>query len=396
MKRVSSAVFGMVVMMICLAWGSSPSYAFVHPGLLNTQAQYDLMKSKVAAGQNPWYKAYQKVPDERAHTPQAVANFDLDGGVLYEDAYAAYASALRWIVTGNAQYAEKAKEIVNDWAYTLKSISSTAQNRLDISWSWADLVYTAEILKHTYNNWSAADQKQFANVMLTLIVPKLQDTDIDGSNGNTYRTNWAAFGARTRIAIGIYLDNQTLFNEGISDTRTLINFYIGKHGNPVPTGFSFETCRLGNAAMGSLKGGDLQHTQYALGAFVEAAEMAKKQGVNLYGNTDPVDGAGLLTSLLYHAPFIGYPNRGSATAWPCQTSLGSINTSGQWMPWQMAANHYQNSTLKAIASYIGVDYKVVTGARWSSLTHNYYGTSAASMADVASRTPLNVRVVDAQ
>jgi hypothetical protein len=108
----------------------------VHPGLLNNKAEYDLMKAKVAAKAEPWYSAFKTIADYRSYTPQSMANFHstssdrTDPWTLFEDTKAAYSSALHWIITGNTQHAEKAKQILNAWSYTLKSVSGDDSKRL--------------------------------------------------------------------------------------------------------------------------------------------------------------------------------------------------------------------------------------------------------------------------
>jgi Alginate lyase len=304
-----------------------------------------------------------------------------------------------WIVTRNTQHAEKAKQILNAWSYTLRSIGSHSENRLQISWKWYPFMTTAEILKHTYNNWSAADQTQFEKVLRNLIIPKLQGTDTDGSSGNTARNNWAAYGAMTRMAIGIYLNDESLFTRAISDSRALINFYIGTFGNPVPAGFAFETCKNGNGSPGTLAGGDLSHTQMGIGGLLTAAEMAKKQGVNLYGHADPKDNASLLTTLVYHAPFMGYPNRGSAATWPCDRSITNLPYKGTApiIAWQMAYNHYRHSALKGVSDYQGPAGNTDrAGILYDKLTHNYGKSSPSPAPSVSISAPVNLRLVSGQ
>jgi Alginate lyase len=406
MKRVSSGVVSLVAILVSLGWGSALSHAdFVHPGLLNNRAEYDLMKAKVAAKANPWYSAYQQIPDYRSYTPKPVADFHTDppdysdaDEHLDPDGKAAYSSALHWIVTGNTQHAEKAKQILNAWAYTLKSIGS-GEDYLQISWKWFPMMQAAEILKHAYSNWSGADQAQFEKILRTLIIPKLQGTNISGSSKS--KSNWAAYGAHSRMAIGIYLDDQAMVNQAISDTRALLNFYIGSHGNPVPAGFTYETCRSGNGGFGSLDGGDLTHTQMGLSGLAHVAEMAKKQGINLYSHTDPSDGAGLVTALIYHAPFMGYPNRSgsSAATWPCKISITNSAHLGTTpaFPWQLAYNHYRHAALKGVADYMGPAGNTNrAGTYYDKLTHNYGSTSSSPPPSVVIKAPVNVRVVSTQ
>jgi hypothetical protein len=359
------------------------------------------MRSKVAAKANPWYSAYQKVPDYRSYTPKPVADFYVTSSDLADadahldpDARAAYASALHWIVTRNTQHAEKAKQILNAWSYTLKSIGGSSQKKLNISWMWFPFMPTAEILKHTYNNWSAADQAQFEKTLRTLIIPNLVVTDLS-CGGCTTTGNWAHYGAITRMAIGIYLDDQSLFNQAVNDTKKNLNWYIGTQGLPVPTGFTQETCRLGNKS-GTLKGGDLGHTQMGLTGLVQAAEMAKKQGVNLYGHTDPADKASLLTALVYHAPFMGYPNRGSDATWPCDVSISDIDTA-PYMAWQIAYNQFRHSAMKSVVDYMGPAGNTKRyGIQYDKLTHNYGGAGSSPPPSVAISAPANVRLVSGQ
>jgi hypothetical protein len=66
MKRMSIGALSIVAIMGCMVWSSSLSYAYVHPGLLNNKAEYDLMKAKVAAKAEQWYSAYKKIADYRS------------------------------------------------------------------------------------------------------------------------------------------------------------------------------------------------------------------------------------------------------------------------------------------------------------------------------------------
>ena len=48
-----------------------------------------------------------------------------------------------------------------------------------------------------------------------------------------------------RMAAGVHLDDKALFDQAVNEAKYMIRFYIGTHGNPVPTGFTYETCRCG-------------------------------------------------------------------------------------------------------------------------------------------------------
>ena len=339
MTRGPSGVLTMVAIMVSMVWGGSLSHAttsFVHPGILNNQAEYNLIKTKVAAKVEPWYTAYQQLPNDLSYTPQPVSTLsDTTLSQFHQDGAAAYASALRWVTTGDVQHRDKAKQILNAWAYKLTSIASAVLNTgyWSFNSSPSRFIYAAEILKHTSAGWSSADQSKFAS-MVRLILPRLLATNT-ASTDKWKKSNNAAVATQVRMAAGVHLDDKALFDQAVDETKALIRFYIGTHGNPVPTGFTYETCRPDSGIdpedLGTLDGGDIQHVQYGLGSLVQAAEIAKKQGINLYGYSDPSDGASLLTALRYHEPFVGDT---SAATWVCEIPLDQILTGiicpGRW------------------------------------------------------------------
>lgn len=326
------------------------------------------MREKVKAGQQPWLAGYGKLDEwfqdltNRGYpkTPGAntldrykqykplVLGYTLkDGEVrppvtdlcsdatsgeaqeLMFDARAAYASALHWIVTQDATYAKKAIEIINAWPNTVRTVSIRsdcfpkpgrisgsvyAQTRLMIGGSLPQMIFAAEIIRATYSGWSQAEQTQFNNFLLNKMYNNTAFATRTSQEcvWTDYNTNWGALGAETRMAIAIYTDRDDLYNDAVLDYKFFINNTFSPYGKYM------ETCRAGNGGNGcySTAGGDLPHTQMTLQALTAMAEMGEKQGVNLYGYTDPVDGHSLLTTLKYHAPFMGYNDEKAAWARP--------------------------------------------------------------------------------
>src|SRR5579859_7759902 len=104
--------------------------SFVHPGALHTQADFDRMKSQVAHNAQPWTDGWD-VLIKNSHVslnwtanPQAMVYRGRDGthrenyAALFNDAAAAYALALRWKVSGDDAYADKAVAILDAWSKT--------------------------------------------------------------------------------------------------------------------------------------------------------------------------------------------------------------------------------------------------------------------------------------
>jgi len=97
---------------------------FVHPGLLHTQADFERMAAKVAAKASPWIDSWNLlIANSHASltwNPNPQTEIHRNDGTnpdnhmtFANDVAAAYASALRWKVSGDTQYADKAVQILN-------------------------------------------------------------------------------------------------------------------------------------------------------------------------------------------------------------------------------------------------------------------------------------------
>jgi len=362
------------------------SQGFTHPGLLNNMAELNLIKTKVTAKAEPWYSGYQALASYTYldYTPAAMEVFvdravwDIDINpdryTTMRDSSAAYGLALQWVATGDTRYAQKAVEILNDYAYTLKDIKTEMVSastghytsyRLYTSANFPAMIYAAEIMRSTYSGWSQADQDQFKWMAVNVIYPHTQFVDPDHT-WTMYQSNWAALGTACRMAVAIYADRQDYFDQAVSDFKTLLDISY------VPSGRYMETCRGDSTGLDYLGGGDMAHTQMALNGMVKTAEMAKKQGVDLYSYVVPGEGYSLLSALDYHAPFIGYPDRPSSSNvnWPCQRPLEDSSTKPFHMSWEMVNNQYRNSKIESVVLELDrPEEGHLLG--WGTLTHNY-------------------------
>ncbi|WP_437509924.1 discoidin domain-containing protein [Sorangium sp. So ce1099] len=169
---------------------AAPASAFVHPGILVSREQLDFVKAKIGSGQQPWSKEYQIARDSNAGGRGYVASpvpvvkcstpgsrqkaidqgYDQAGcGSIIDDSSAAYTQALLWYYSGDAQYAENARKILNAWARTLTAIlfdqprfpdnnhQVYANGQLNAGWAGTKFLRAAEILRYTYSGWTAED-----------------------------------------------------------------------------------------------------------------------------------------------------------------------------------------------------------------------------------------------
>ncbi len=259
-------------MMVCIAMYGQD---FVHPGMLHNAGDLEYMRSRVLAGEEPWKTAWDSLKvSELAQldyqpTPYAVVangpynNPDVGGREFVQDGGAAYTMALQWFVSKDAAYAEKVIEIFNAWSATLDSV--TNHNRqLKVGTAGIKYLNAAEIIKHTYNGWKESDRKAFEEMVLQVWYPVIEDWT-PKNNGN-----WDAANIQTMMCMGIFLDRRDIFDKAYrfaidGDTNGSIKNYFTDNGQ----------CQE--------SGRDQQHVQMGLAFLGCAAEIAWKQGLDLYG-----------------------------------------------------------------------------------------------------------------
>ncbi|TWT42426.1 Alginate lyase [Thalassoglobus neptunius] len=279
MKTPATLITLLVMFVYFASFGTSIATAeFNHPGISHTQSSIDFVRGKIASGEEPWVTAMERVqssryanldwrPQPQAHVERGPSNNpDIGSSEISADANAAYHHAILWALTGKEAHARKGAEILNAWSNTLQSISNH-DARLLVGMEVYENCNAAELLKHTWNGWPEAEQKQFEKMLREVFYPVIKDF-YPSANGN-----WDASMLQTMLAMGVYLDDQAMFDRGV-------NYYLNGEGNGAignyfkPTGQCQETGR------------DQAHTQMGLDYLACTAEIAWNQGLDLYGALD--------------------------------------------------------------------------------------------------------------
>jgi hypothetical protein len=261
-----------------LVAAAPPIVTFVHPGVLNTQASLDLVGSQVNGGETVRTASYQKVLDYINNNPLptkywATVTVGSNGATtesksqIRKDAVLAYALALRWAKTGTATYAQQCIAILNGWSYTFKNYglmsgANQYQPSLEASWTTPSFVAAAEIMRYykAFGNsagWSEADINQFSNYLNLVKNNYINVTP-------AYNNNWNASAGYAKMAIGIFLNSVTVYQNGYNIITQHLPIIIKADGS-IP-----EYCDRN----------DCVHFQYSLTAFSYAAELARIQGDN--------------------------------------------------------------------------------------------------------------------
>jgi hypothetical protein len=263
---------------------------FVHPGLFYTADDLAFMRKKIEAKEEPWYSAYQECfkSSNANRVPTPSAQWDaMKDGYMHADPVTAHGEALQWALTGDPVHAANAIKILNAWSSTMTTIVShkMPQEKLAIGWDGYHFANAAELLLYAnpdgkQSGWADADVQQFKK-MLGLMYPVIKDF-MSGYNGN-----WDASMMNTMICMGVFLDDQDMFNHAVE------HYVVGQKPNG---GILYYVAPSGQCQE---SGRDQGHCCMGLGNLVAVCEVAKRQGIDLYGLYDNR----LMTGLEYYAKY---------------------------------------------------------------------------------------------
>ncbi|RDK02915.1 LamG-like jellyroll fold domain-containing protein [Paraburkholderia lacunae] len=332
---------------------ATSSGTFVHPGLLHTQADFDRMSQKVAANGSPWVDSWNRlIANSHASlswnpSPQAVVYRGSDGvhaqnyALLFNDIAAAYACALRWKVTGNTAYADKAVQIMNAWSSTLTGIGGDTNADLAAGIYGYEFANAGEIMR-TYSGWAAADLARFQSMMRNIFYPI--NHDFINRHNNTdvthYWANWDLCNMASIMAIGVLCDDQALFDESV------IYFKSGAGNGAIQQAVYY--VHPGYLGQWQESGRDQGHATLGIALGGAICEMAWNQGVDLYGydnnrflmGAEYVAKSNLIQSgtTYYTVPYVRYNNVDNVN----QTVFSTSAQGTQRPCWALVYNHYVN------------------------------------------------------
>lgn len=274
---------------------------FVHPGILMTAGQLNLMRDRINKGIEPQKSAFDTLKkDSRAlKSFKPTANSNLRETL--NDAQATWVQALMWSITKDEVYAENVLNIMDVQGETLKKVSAGPDTDLWIGLMGTMFMRGAEIVKHTYPKWRPETEKNFMAMYDKVLMPTLMKR-VEHEN------NWMASINESLMATAIFKNDPQLFDLAVYRLKIYLPANI-----PFENGQPAELHR------------DLAHTQLGLGALVQTAEMAWNQGIDAYSWLDNR----LATSLEYLAEIIDKQQPGFSKNYTLPVG------------WEIAYNHYK-------------------------------------------------------
>jgi fibronectin type 3 domain-containing protein len=331
---------------------------FVHPGALHTEADFDRMKAKIAAGTAPWKTSFDALTGSRyastgwGPTPYQYINRGGDAQDNFTraqmDGQAIYQLSLRWKLTGDVAYANQAVVMANAWSRNLLGITGDSNQALASGLCGYLFATGGEILS-TYPGWPEAEKQAYRDMMMRVFyVANLEflwyhfGTPYNAGGNTHYRLNWDTANMASMAAIGILCDNRAVyqqavdfFKHGASNGRVeRAAWYIHPDGT----------------AQTEESGRDQPHNNggwYAMGLL---CQMAWNQGDDLFG----YDNNRVLRAYEYNAKY-NSGNDDGFWVYHRNTSLtytekrsGSGRSVWTYSAWELVYNHYAN--VKGIAA----------------------------------------------
>jgi len=317
----------------------------VHPGMLHTQADIDRMYAKVSTNQQPWRSGWEKlIANGHAQTtwvarPTATIIRGGDGQnypQLYNDIHAAYQCALRWRVSGNTAYRDKAVEILNGWSSTLESVGGNADRFLASGIYGYQFCCAADLVRGA----SGFNLGAFQDMMTSIFLP-MNNSFLTNHNDaciTNYWANWDLCNMASKLAIGIICDDSAIIDQAVD------YFWNGEGNGSIYNAIPFV---YGNfLAQWQESGRDQGHSIMGIGLMASFMEMAWNQGIDLYSARDLAFAKAAEYVARYNIgyndlPFTTYSwGTGQNCAYSEQTVMGAGGR-GQLRPvWEMVYNHY--------------------------------------------------------
>ncbi|KAJ5301720.1 hypothetical protein PENANT_c002G02390 [Penicillium antarcticum] len=275
-----------------LSLSTAVAATFVHPGALHTTEDFERIRTHVANEDEPWnttwtlltsssYAQSSYLPSPKETVCRGNNGVDSENyASLYRDTAAAYQLAIRWLVSNDTSYADAAVNILSSWAASLTGIEGTSDKFLASGLYGYQMANAAELMRD-YSGWSSYN-KTLTGTMLTNVFASMNIRFLEEHNGQDYYhyyANWDQCNLASLLAIGIFTDNQTMFDYGIDYVCT------GPSNGALPV-FSVAnyteagTCKT--LTQGQEAGRDQGHSTLDIMLWGVIAQQAYNQGIDLF------------------------------------------------------------------------------------------------------------------
>jgi hypothetical protein len=268
------------------------SVPFVHDGMIHKQSDFDRIKRNLE--KEPWKSGYSRLTSnahaQLSYAPNPVVKLIRGGNSAEEpqadnysrafrDVAAAYQLALRYKISGDRAYAERAVLILNAWASTCTSLSGNSNVALGAGIYGYQFAIVGELLRE-YEGWKREDFKAFQTWMLQVFYPinRAFLTTHWGTCASHYWANWDLANLASVLAIGVLTDRRDIYNYGVNYLQRGLG-----NGNILKAVYRVHPDGLGQMQE---SGRDQGHATLCIALLGVLCEIAWTQGDDFYGFDD--------------------------------------------------------------------------------------------------------------
>lgn len=335
---------------------------FAHPGVMFNQADLDRMKARQNI--DPWKTAFASLKAR----PTAAINYVMKGAFAevggkpdinrdqYEsDMAAVQDQAIMWYMTGNSVYAQKAIQIINAWSTTHTIWSGETWRGLERGVFAVPLTTGIEILRYNYSGWTATNTANSNNYLLNMYWnaggPWTDPINDDLGQGNQGQLSVAGM-----MCTAIALNDTAKYNYIITAFRK--NSCVSLGSSSLATGQNAEAGR------------DQPHSMIEVSALTNCAEIASKQGTDLYSD---LNNRVLAISEYWTSYNIGNTVPYTPYGGACGNGSSSISTlgRGRYFPNAALEQIYANYVLiKGVPAPYTTQYRALASANYENFLFN--------------------------
>lgn len=336
----------------------------VHSGGLHTTEDFARIKAKLASGQEPWVSGWNILlansHAQLGYTPNPTIKLIRGGNSTEEpepdnysramnDAAAAYQTAIRWKISGDAAYAEKSIQILNAWAATCVKVTGDPNAALAAGIYGYEFAIVGELMRD-YTGWKPADFKAYQKWMLDVFYSQNYSflAYHQGCHPQHSWSNWDLCNMASAMAIGILADKRSIYNY-------VINYYQRGSGNGNNFNTIFYVFPGADSTMAEMQesGRDQGHCTLSLALLTNMCQLAWNQTDDLWGFRDNIvlkasEYVAKYNVAMLNVPYKEYswhegdPWTGCGVKTTLLPEIGSSGRGTMRPMWTLIYNHYAN------------------------------------------------------
>ena len=180
----------------------------IHPGGWHTQADLTAIRTNVQAKKEPWIKGWNAVKDDlpRKNFKASVSRVIPDKSALSRQAHATYQLVMKWVATGDQEYADAAIGVIDEWVETVEAFNVEGPT-LRLSTAAGFMAQAGEILAHGFDGEAGWDP---AKVKAAQEWFKSKVYDPFTNRGDQRSANWGTSCVGGNMSMAVFCDSRKM------------------------------------------------------------------------------------------------------------------------------------------------------------------------------------------